>query len=126
MQQPWLYALWALGAYLLGSIPVGEPVAWAAGANIRALGTGNPGAANIFREISPSYGAAVFGLDLAKRAVATVPLYLLSLPAWAGLMATAAVLAGHFLPLPWRSIGGTGNGSAAVNRVTGREAPCRT
>ena len=108
MQQPWFYVVWALGAYLLGSIPIGDLVARAAGVNIRAVGTGNPGAANILREISPAHGAAVFGLDVAKGAVATVPIFLLTLPAWAGLMAATAVLAGHIFPLPWRSIGGTG------------------
>ena len=108
MDEPWFYALWAVGAYLLGSISAGDVVSRAAGVNIRALGTGNPGTANIFREIGPRYAAAVFTLDVAKGAATTVPLYILGLPVWTGLLATASLLAGHFFPIPWRSIGGTG------------------
>ena len=56
MEEPWFYAVWAIGAYVLGSISIGDIVARAKGVNIRALGTGNPGAANIIREIGKRYG----------------------------------------------------------------------
>ena len=108
MNEPWFYAVWTVGAYLLGSLSIGDLVARAAGVKIRDLGTGNPGTANIFREMGPKFAVAVFTLDVAKGAAATVPLYLLDLPAWAGLPATAGVLAGHFFPLFWRFQGGTG------------------
>lgn len=108
MDEPWFYALWTVGAYLLGSLSAGDVVSRAAGVNIRSLGTGNPGTANVFREIGPRYAAAVLVLDIAKGAAATVPLYLLGLPLWTGLLATASLLSGHFFPIPWTSIGGTG------------------
>jgi len=108
LDEPWAYALWAIGAYLLGSIPVGEFVARAKRVDIRSAGTGNPGAANVYRELGPAYGVAVFSFDYAKGAVATSPLFLSGAPASVAAIAMAAVLVGHFFPVPWRSIGGTG------------------
>ena len=108
MQEPWFYALWTAGAYLLGSVSTGDVVARVAGADIRALGTGNPGTANIYREVGRAQGVAVFALDFAKGAIATVPPYVLGLPTWTGLIATAAVIMGHLFPALWRLRGGTG------------------
>ena len=108
MDQPWFYVAWTAGAYLLGSVSVGDLVSRAAGVSIRTRGTGNPGAANIYREIGPAHGVAVFALDVAKGGAATLPLLLLGLPLGPTALAAAAVLAGHFFPVPWRSIGGTG------------------
>lgn len=108
MEQPWFYLLWVAGAYLLGTVSVGDLVARAKGVDIRSLGTGNPGTANIYREIGPAFGVSVFILDVGKGAAATLPLFLLSLPSWVAALGMAAVLAGHIFPLPWRSVGGTG------------------
>ena len=66
-----IVAVWTIASYLLGTVSFGDLVARAAGVDIRALGTKNPGAANIYREIGPKYGIAVFALDVAKGAVAT-------------------------------------------------------
>ena len=41
-----------------------------------------------------------------------MPLLALGLPAWAGVFAAASLLGGHFFPVPWRSIGGTGMAAA--------------
>ena len=108
MTSPLAYALWALGAYLLGSVSFGDIVARLARTPIREVGTGNPGAANVFREMGPKYAVLVFALDLAKGVAATLPAFLLGLPAWAGLAGAAGVLAGHFLPVFWGFRGGTG------------------
>ena len=108
MDEPWFYAVWTLGAYLLGTVPAGHIVARAAGADIRHLGTGNPGTANVFREVGPGPGAAVLMLDVAKGVAVTVPLYLLERPVWAVTLAAAAALAAHFRPLIPRYPGGTG------------------
>ena len=56
----------------------------------------------------PRYSAAVFALDLAKGAAATLPAFVLDLPVWAGLAGTVGVMFGHFLPVFWRFRGGTG------------------
>ena len=108
MSEPWFLALWTVAAYLVGSVPFGDMVSRAAGVDIRSLGTGNPGTSNIFREIGTRYAIAVFVLDVLKGGVATLPLYLLGHPSWAGLVATSAVIGGHLFPLPWKTLGGTG------------------
>lgn len=108
IQTPWFYALWILGAYLLASLSPGDLVSRAAGVNIRALGTGNPGAVNIYNTIGPKFGFTVLILDVMTGAAATVPLYLLEFPGWAKLLAVAAALAGHIFPIFWRFNGGAG------------------
>ncbi len=112
MNEPWFYALWTVGVYLLGSLSVGDLVARAAGVDIRRRGTGNPGTANVLRELGKRYGAAVFLGDVVKGAAATVPLYVMSLPSWVGVLAGSSLLGGHFFPVPWRRIGGTGMATA--------------
>ncbi len=108
MDAPWVYVLWGCAAYLLGSVSFGDIVARLAKFPIRETGTGNPGAANIFREIGPKYAAAVMALDLGKGMAATLPALLLDMSVWAGVAGTAGVLAGHFLPVFWGFRGGTG------------------
>ncbi len=108
MDTPLVYLLWACAAYLLGSVSFGDIVARLAGFPIRDTGTGNPGAANVYREMGARYAATVFVLDLAKGAIATMPTLLLDLPSWSGIVGTAGVLAGHFFPLFWGFRGGTG------------------
>ncbi|MBN2097095.1 MAG: glycerol-3-phosphate 1-O-acyltransferase PlsY [Candidatus Omnitrophica bacterium] len=56
-----------IAAYLLGSIPVGYIVAQALrGIDIRCYGSGNFGATNVFRVVSPLAGLAVLALDIFK------------------------------------------------------------
>jgi glycerol-3-phosphate acyltransferase PlsY len=88
-----------LGGYLLGSMPWGY---WlprvATGANIRTVGSGNTGAANVWRTQGFKLGLAVALLDVAKGLVATL------LGLWlgselVGLLAGIAALVGHWRPL---------------------------
>ena len=108
MNEPWFYVVWAIGAYLVGSVSVGDVVARVSGVDIRSVGSGNPGTANVYRQVGPRSAAAVFVFDLAKGAAATVPLYFLDLSEWARMLGAGAVLAGHFFPLFWGFKGGTG------------------
>ena len=108
MDAAWIYVAWGCAAYLLGSVSFGDVVARLGGVRIRDMGTGNPGTANVFRELGPRHSAAVFALDLVKGAAATVPAFVLDLSVWAGLAGTVGVMAGHFLPVFWRFRGGTG------------------
>ena len=108
MDTPWAYVLWGCASYLLGSVSFGDIVTRVARFPIRELGTGNPGTANIFREVGARYSAVVLALDLAKGMVATLPALLLDLPVWVGLAGTTGVLVGHFLPVFWGFRGGTG------------------
>ena len=104
--------VWTIASYLLGTVSFGDVVARIAGVDIRAVGTKNPGAANIYREIGPKYGIAVFALDIAKGAVATAPLLLLDLPEWAPIAAAVAVVLGHIFPVFGKRSGGTGMATA--------------
>jgi glycerol-3-phosphate acyltransferase PlsY len=66
------YALVALGAYLLGSIPTGYLMARAKGIDIRTVGSGNIGATNAFRVLGKGPGVFVLLVDAAKGCVAVV------------------------------------------------------
>ncbi|NQU97404.1 MAG: glycerol-3-phosphate acyltransferase, partial [Chloroflexi bacterium] len=52
--------------YLLGSVPFAYLAARAADVDIFHVGTGNPGASNIFRNVSRRVGAFVFLADILK------------------------------------------------------------
>jgi glycerol-3-phosphate acyltransferase PlsY len=104
----WYWLLWILGSYLLGSLSPGDLVAKLLGVDIRALGTGNPGTTNVWREVGRRWGVLVFLLDFTSGAAATVPLNFLASDPWLRLGATGAVLAGHIFPVFWRFRGGAG------------------
>jgi acyl phosphate:glycerol-3-phosphate acyltransferase len=71
--------LTALCAYLCGSIPTGYLVARARGVDIRAHGSGNIGATNVFRILGKGPGIFVLLVDALKGA-----LPVLFLPGWIG------------------------------------------
>lgn len=87
-----------LAAYLLGAIPFGLLIARWRGVDIRAVGSRNIGATNVFRSVGKPWGIATFILDMAK--------------GWCGAVvvpALAARLLGVPLPEPaaaWRLLGG--------------------
>jgi glycerol-3-phosphate acyltransferase PlsY len=60
------YIAVSVTAYLLGSIPTGFLVAKARGVDIRAVGSGNIGAANTFRAIGKTAGFLVLLIDALK------------------------------------------------------------
>ena len=64
------YFVIAIGAYLLGSIPTGYLVARAKGIDIRATGSGNIGATNVFRSVGKLLGGCVLLMDAFKGYVA--------------------------------------------------------
>lgn len=64
------YIVVSLAAYLLGSIPAGFLVAKARGVDIRAVGSGNIGAANTFRAVGKTAGIIVLLIDALKGFVA--------------------------------------------------------
>ena len=92
-------ALAILGGYLLGSLPFGYWVPrFVRGEDIRAKGSGNVGASNVFRVYGASLGIMVALLDLAKGFVAA------SLGLWIGgaligVLAAAAAMLGHARPV---------------------------
>jgi glycerol-3-phosphate acyltransferase PlsY len=60
------YAVAAAGGYLLGSVPTGYLVGRAKGIDIRAVGSGNIGATNVFRVLGKAAGVMVLLVDAAK------------------------------------------------------------
>ena len=107
-----IIAAWTIASYLLGMVPFGDIVARIAGVDIRSVGTRNPGAANVYREIGPKYGIAVFALDVAKGVVATAPMLLIGGHEWATLPPAFAVVLGHIFPVIGKHSGGTGMATA--------------
>lgn len=58
--------LLAVGAYFVGSIPVGFLIGKSRGLDIRQHGSGNIGATNVFRVVGKGWGIAAFILDFLK------------------------------------------------------------
>jgi glycerol-3-phosphate acyltransferase PlsY len=101
-----------LAAYLLGSVPFALIVARRWGADLRHVGSGNLGAANVMRASGFRAGIIVAVLDMTKGAVSVWLAVLVGdgaqLPAIAGL---AAIL-GHIYPVWLRFRGGKGVATA--------------
>ena len=98
----------AMVAYVLGSLPFAVLVARMAGVDIFAVGTGNPGASNVFRKVGRKHGAAVFALDIIKGVVAVLVGMLLGCPDMLLPIAAAFAIVGHWLPVFMRFKGGAG------------------
>jgi len=95
-------------AYLLGSIPFAYIAGrLSRGVDIRTLGDGNAGAANVYREIGPRAGVAVLLADVSKGAVAVMVAQAFA-SQLVVLLAGVAVVAGHNWPVYIRFRGGTG------------------
>ncbi|WP_126172495.1 glycerol-3-phosphate 1-O-acyltransferase PlsY [Altericroceibacterium xinjiangense] len=106
------WVLAALLGYLLGSIPFGLILAFAAGkGDVRSIGSGNIGATNVLRTGSKGLAAATLMLDLMKGFTA-VWLAWRWFPEWAGMAALGAVL-GHCFPVWLRFRGGKGVATTA-------------
>jgi acyl phosphate:glycerol-3-phosphate acyltransferase len=88
-----------LGGYLLGSLPFGYwlPLLFR-GDDIRAHGSGNVGATNVFRIYGRRLGSVVALLDVAKGFAAAL-LGLWAGGALIGVLAGAAAMAGHARPV---------------------------
>jgi acyl phosphate:glycerol-3-phosphate acyltransferase len=105
-------AAFILFGYLLGSIPFGLLLTWAAGlGDIRGIGSGNIGATNVLRTGRRDLAAATLLLDLGKGAAAVL------LAGWLGgpqaaLWAGAGAVIGHLAPVWLRFRGGKGVATA--------------
>lgn len=99
-------------AYLLGSIPSGHIAGRLRGVDLRTMGSGNMGAANVFRTLGKKMGIAVLVADIAKGAVAVVIAGALTDDPWP-LAAGCVAVAGHIFPVWLRFRGGKGVATAA-------------
>ena len=94
-------------AYGIGSIPFAFLIARRiAGVDVRRTGSGNVGAANVYRTTSPALGFAVLGLDAAKGMVSVVTAQAIGLATQAA--SGVAAVTGHIWPLWLGSRGGKG------------------
>jgi glycerol-3-phosphate acyltransferase PlsY len=107
-----LVALLVPVAYLLGTFPSAEVVARRRGVDVRAAGSGNPGASNTFRLLGWKAGALVLGLDAAKGALAALAGLVIEGRAGALVLGGAAIV-GHMLPVTRRFRGGRGVATGA-------------
>lgn len=97
----------ALG-YLLGSIPFGLVLTWAAGkGDVRDIGSGNIGATNVLRTGSKVLAAMTLVLDCLK-ATAAILIARRFLGEETGTAAAAGALVGHLYPVWLRFRGGKG------------------
>jgi glycerol-3-phosphate acyltransferase PlsY len=100
-------------AYLIGSVPFALILATRSGSrDLHRIGSGNPGAANVWRVVGRRAGLFVAILDIAKGAAGVAVARLLhgdgSTPAAAGL----AAVVGHIYPVWLRYRGGKGVATA--------------
>jgi acyl phosphate:glycerol-3-phosphate acyltransferase len=108
-----------VSAYLLGAVPFGFLIARARGIDIRAVGSGNIGATNVFRAVGKGWGVLTFVCDVLKglAAVALLP-RLVGCNAETGgtilpVLCGAAAVAGHNWPVYLRFKGGKGVATSA-------------
>lgn len=98
--------------YLIGSIPFALVLARHRGLDLRKVGSGNLGAANVLRASGATAGVMVAVLDIGKGAITVVMAGQLSdgpaVPALAGL----AAIVGHIYPIWLRFRGGKGVATA--------------
>ena len=116
------YIATAVAAYLLGSIPTGFLVGKARGIDIRTVGSGNMGAANVFRTLGKTAGVVVLVVDGLKGYAACTwlcdgALHLLNVPAADAelyrIIAGIAAVLGHNFTCWLRFKGGKGIATSA-------------
>jgi len=99
--------------YLLGSIPFARLFTMRSGIDLFEVGTGNPGAANVFRKIDKRIGAAVFLADGLKGALPVFIANMMGAPQDLWIITGAAAVIGHWYPIFNRFKGGAGLATGA-------------
>ena len=103
LEQITIFTVIAVAGYLIGSIPFGFIIGKLKGIDIRTVGSGNIGATNVTRAVSPLAGKICFALDFCKGLLPVLALKLLvskgviAAPAWGlgELFMIFAVVLGH-------------------------------
>jgi glycerol-3-phosphate acyltransferase PlsY len=102
-----------LFGYLAGSVPVAFLLARRAGIDVRLVGSGNVGAANVLRTTGAWRAVAVMSLDVAKGAGAVAIVHFAAGGASLAALTGAAAVVGHIYPVWLRFHGGKGVAVAA-------------
>jgi acyl phosphate:glycerol-3-phosphate acyltransferase len=105
-------ALIVLAAYLIGSIPFALILARRWGTDLRRVGSGNLGAANVMRASGVAAGVLVALLDMAKGAASVWIAERMSAGAAAPAAAGVAAIVGHIYPIWLKFRGGKGVATA--------------
>ena len=105
-------ALIVLAAYLIGSIPFALILARRWGTDLRVVGSGNLGAANVMRASGIAAGVLVALLDMAKGAASVWMAERMSPGAAAPAAAGLAAIVGHIYPIWLKFRGGKGVATA--------------
>jgi glycerol-3-phosphate acyltransferase PlsY len=104
-------------SYLLGAIPFGYLITrWFKGVDIRGLGTGNPGTANVFRTVGLAAAIAVGALDIGKGAAPVLLARAASLSEGWALAAGVAAVLGHCYS-PYLRFRGGGGMAASIGTL---------
>ena len=109
------YSICGILAYLLGAIPFGLLIARANGVDIRAVGSGNIGATNVFRALGKGWGILAFACDALKGFIPASVFPFLAKMLWAfdggavlPLVGACLAIAGHNWSVYLRFKGGKG------------------
>ncbi|MBE6403939.1 MAG: glycerol-3-phosphate 1-O-acyltransferase PlsY [Lentisphaerae bacterium] len=92
IEQITIFASIAVAGYLIGSVPFGFIIGKLKGIDIRTVGSGNIGATNVTRAVSPLAGKICFALDFCK---GLLPVLILKLLVAKGIIAAPAWGAGE-------------------------------
>jgi acyl phosphate:glycerol-3-phosphate acyltransferase len=112
-----LSAFLILAGYLLGSVPTGLLAGRAYGVDVRRVGSGNIGMANVLRAAGkPAAGITMLG-DMLKGLVPVLAARLLVDSDWVVAAVALAALAGHCWPLFLRFKGGKGVATGAGTTI---------
>lgn len=110
-----IYSVCGVLAYLLGAIPFGLLIARAKGVDIRAVGSGNIGATNVFRALGKGWGILAFTCDALKGFIPASVFPLLAKTLWTfdgatvlPLVCACLAIAGHNWSVYLRFKGGKG------------------
>jgi glycerol-3-phosphate acyltransferase PlsY len=101
----------AVVGYLVGALSPATLVARRRGIDLRSIGSGNPGAANVGRALGPRVAVVVAVLDVLKGALPAAAFGAVEHPA--GLLAGFAAVLGHVTSPLLRGRGGKGVATAA-------------
>jgi glycerol-3-phosphate acyltransferase PlsY len=105
-----------LVGYILGSISFAQLLTRNKGVDLFTTGTGNPGAANVFRKVDKKLGIAVYVGDAFKGAAPVVAARVVTDSEIVWIATLAAAIIGHWYPVFNRFKGGAGlaTGSGGV------------
>jgi glycerol-3-phosphate acyltransferase PlsY len=113
-----------IAGFLLGSIPFPYLLTRRRGIDLRHVGSGNVGAANVLRISSPATAATVLALDATKGSLAVWLAEAATRQSSVAVCAGLAAIAGHVYP-PWLGFRG-GKGMATTAGVFALLAPAAT